>query len=40
MFIDSKDHLYIADTGNNRIVHLDENDRLVRTIEAKQGKGS
>ncbi|WP_238392470.1 YIP1 family protein [Paenibacillus antri] len=35
VFIDSKDHVYIADTGNNRIVHFDENLRFLRYIESK-----
>ena len=32
MFIDEYDNVYIADTGNNRIIHLDENGELVRII--------
>lgn len=28
LYIDSRDHIYIADTGNNRIVHLDAEGRL------------
>lgn len=36
VFIDSRDHLYIADTGNNRIVHLDEQGKLVRFITVEE----
>ncbi|NHN29813.1 YIP1 family protein [Paenibacillus agricola] len=36
LFIDDKDHIYIADTGNNRIVHLDEQGKLVRILEVKE----
>lgn len=32
IFVDEKDHIYIADTGNNRIVHLDEKGQYVREI--------
>lgn len=32
MFIDEYDHVFIADTGNNRIIHLDEDGELVRII--------
>lgn len=32
IFIDAKDEIYIADTGNNRIVHLDSGGRLLRYI--------
>lgn len=32
VFVDNKDQVYIADSGNNRIVHLDENYDLVRYI--------
>lgn len=35
LFVDSKDHIYIADTGNHRIVHLDEHGRFVREITLK-----
>lgn len=35
LFIDSNDHMYIADTGNNRIVHLDANGQLIRVLETK-----
>src|SRR5690625_2883421 len=32
MFIDEYDNVYIADTGNNRIIHLDDSGELVRII--------
>lgn len=32
VFIDVKDHIYVVDTGNNRIVHFDENFNFVRYI--------
>lgn len=32
VFIDSKDHIYVVDTGNNRIVHFDENFEFIRFI--------
>lgn len=32
LFIDENDHIFIADTGNNRIVHLDEAGELIRII--------
>lgn len=32
VFIDKKDHIYIADTGNNRIVHLDNNGKWIRNL--------
>jgi DNA-binding beta-propeller fold protein YncE len=34
--VDTKDHLYIADTGNNRIVHLDEQGRYVRELTVSE----
>ena len=38
LFVDSRNHLYIVDTGNNRIVELDEDNRLVRELaEFKEG---
>ncbi|MEI7025423.1 YIP1 family protein [Paenibacillus sp. y28] len=37
LFIDSRNHLYIADTGNNRIVHLDENGGFVSAIVPDSG---
>lgn len=33
LFIDQKDHLYIADTGNNRIIHLDASGKLIRILD-------
>ncbi|MBE1445000.1 SMP-30/gluconolactonase/LRE family protein [Paenibacillus sp. OAS669] len=36
IFIDTKDNIYIADTGNNRIVHLDENGNFKRIIDVKE----
>lgn len=36
LFIDDKDQIYIADTGNNRIVHLDEKGNLVRILDVKE----
>lgn len=36
----AKDHrIYIADTGNNRIVSLDENGKLIRTIDGFDNNG-
>ncbi|MCR2804695.1 YIP1 family protein [Paenibacillus soyae] len=35
LFIDANDDMYIADTGNNRIVHLDAAGRLLRVLEAE-----
>ncbi|MCJ8009413.1 YIP1 family protein [Lederbergia wuyishanensis] len=32
LFIDQNDEIYIADSGNNRIVHLNENGELVRVL--------
>ncbi|MGG4036003.1 YIP1 family protein [Paenibacillus cisolokensis] len=32
LFIDASDHIYIADTGNNRIIHLDAGGKLVRYL--------
>lgn len=32
LFVDERDHIYIADTNNNRIVHLDEQGGWVRDI--------
>ncbi|WP_274362997.1 YIP1 family protein [Paenibacillus thermotolerans] len=32
IFIDGNDHIYIADTDNNRVVHLNENGEFVRQI--------
>ncbi|WP_426445537.1 YIP1 family protein [Paenibacillus sp. S-38] len=36
VFIDAKDRIYIADTGNNRIVQLDPDGKFVRMIEVKE----
>ncbi|WP_248924291.1 YIP1 family protein [Paenibacillus hamazuiensis] len=36
LFIDERDQFYIADTGNNRIVHLDEQGNLVRILNVKE----
>jgi tetratricopeptide (TPR) repeat protein len=33
LYVDSRDHLYIADTGNNRIVHLDSAGELIRILD-------
>ncbi|OXS52827.1 nuclease PIN [Cohnella sp. CIP 111063] len=35
LFIDSRDQIYIVDTGNNRIVHLDKDGSLIRLLEPK-----
>ncbi|MEH7275057.1 YIP1 family protein [Neobacillus vireti] len=32
LFIDHQDEIYIADTGNNRIVHLDKSGKFVRAL--------
>ncbi|OPX44969.1 serine/threonine-protein kinase PknD [Ruminiclostridium hungatei] len=36
LFIDNKDNIYIADTGNNRVVQLDENGKLIRVIAVRE----
>ncbi|UQZ86504.1 Serine/threonine-protein kinase PknD [Paenibacillus konkukensis] len=36
IFIDEKDNIYIADTGNNRIVQLDPQGTFVRIIDVKE----
>ncbi|MFE5320392.1 SMP-30/gluconolactonase/LRE family protein [Paenibacillus sp. NPDC056579] len=36
IFIDDKDNIYIADSGNNRIVHLDEKGNFKRIIDVKE----
>ncbi|MGG1636949.1 SMP-30/gluconolactonase/LRE family protein [Paenibacillus sp. NRS-1760] len=36
LFVDDKDHIYIADTGNNRIVHLDEQGQYIREIKVTE----
>lgn len=38
VFIDKKDEIYIADTDNNRIVHLDAKGNLIRTIDVPNSK--
>lgn len=39
LFIDDADNMYIVDTKNNRIVHLDANRRYIRTIGTVEGPG-
>ncbi|WP_409342215.1 YIP1 family protein [Paenibacillus sp. MBLB4367] len=39
LFVASNDHVYIADTGNNRIVELDAAGAYVRSIGQKEGTG-
>ena len=39
IFIDDRDHIYIADTKNNRIIHLDNNQNLVKIVGDKDGPG-
>ncbi|MFC5532044.1 YIP1 family protein [Cohnella yongneupensis] len=36
IFIDGKDEIYIADTGNNRIVHFDAQGQLLRVITVQE----
>ncbi|GAA4877865.1 hypothetical protein GCM10023310_67400 [Paenibacillus vulneris] len=36
IFIDAKDEIYIADTGNNRVVHMDEKGQLIRYISVPE----
>ncbi|WP_419874725.1 YIP1 family protein [Candidatus Pristimantibacillus sp. PTI5] len=36
IFVDEKDHIYIADTGNNRIVHLDAQGQYIREIKVEE----
>ncbi|WP_127530463.1 YIP1 family protein [Paenibacillus kobensis] len=36
LYIDQKDHVYIADTGNNRIVELDDKGDYVRQIKVEE----
>ncbi|GAA3408868.1 YIP1 family protein [Paenibacillus hodogayensis] len=36
LFVDGRDQIYIADTGNNRIVQLDERGRFVRALDVKE----
>ena len=33
IFVDHNEHIYIADSGNNRIIHLDENWQKIRIID-------
>lgn len=37
LFIDKRDHIYVADTGNNRIVEFDPNGQFVRYITTEGG---
>ncbi|TNJ65666.1 DUF1282 domain-containing protein [Paenibacillus hemerocallicola] len=37
LFIDKNDHIYVADTGNNRIVQFDQNGTFVRYITTEGG---
>ncbi|TMV48484.1 DUF1282 domain-containing protein [Paenibacillus mesophilus] len=37
LFIDKNDHIYVADTGNNRIVEFDQNGTFVRYITTEGG---
>ncbi|MDI4649016.1 YIP1 family protein [Cohnella hashimotonis] len=39
LFVTAADELYVADTGNNRIVQLDPDGRVVRTIPAALAEG-
>ncbi len=39
VFIADDNHVYIADTGNNRIVELDENGEYLRSIGQEEGQG-
>jgi DNA-binding beta-propeller fold protein YncE len=36
IFIDNKDQIYVADTGMNRIVHLNENGEFIRFIRVEE----
>ncbi|SDI07021.1 YIP1 family protein [Paenibacillus naphthalenovorans] len=36
IFVDKQDHIYIADTGNNRIVHLDDEGAYIREITVSE----
>ncbi|MBH5317423.1 SMP-30/gluconolactonase/LRE family protein [Paenibacillus sp. GSMTC-2017] len=36
LFVDGRDHIYIADTGNNRIVQLDEKGAFVRELSVTE----
>lgn len=39
LFLDSRGHLYIADTGNNRVIELDGQHRAVRVFGTEEGDG-
>jgi len=36
VFIDKHDHIYIADSGNNRIIHFDEEGSFIRYIKSEE----
>ncbi|NIK67245.1 YIP1 family protein [Paenibacillus sp. BK720] len=40
LFIDSNDQLFVADTGNNRIVVFDRNGRFLRVVGGQEGKSA
>lgn len=35
VFIDGRDHIYVADSGNNRIIHFDEEGRFIRYLKVE-----
>ncbi|MFK7695063.1 YIP1 family protein [Paenibacillus sp. HJGM_3] len=39
LFIADNDHVYVADTGNNRVVELDPEGRYIRSIGEEEGPG-
>lgn len=39
VYVSGRNHIYIADTSNNRIVHLDETGKLVRVIDSFDNTG-
>lgn len=39
LFVADNDDIYVADTGNNRIVHLDGNGKWIRAIGTEEGPG-
>ncbi|MFK7692098.1 YIP1 family protein [Paenibacillus sp. HJGM_3] len=39
LFITGNDHVFVADTGNNRVLELDDRKRLVRTYGDREDKG-
>ncbi|WP_424768234.1 hypothetical protein [Paenibacillus sp. sgz302251] len=39
LFIDQNDHLYVVDSGNNRIVKMDNEKKVLRTIGDESGPG-